>query len=516
MAKSFNEWKNKTLGVKIDLDNQSYDCVDVPKSWAEYLTGKPWQQSFCWGNAKDLYNNCPTTYWTKLPKGNKPEIGDVFVMNGQTGGGYGHTGVIMAIDGGNMTVMHQNTFTQQAVFTGVYSWNSSLITGFLRPKVAFTIGDQPTAGYTRTVGAGGVNYRTEPTRNGTVIKLFPQGETLDFKGYVRGEIVENNNTWFVGRYSGGYAWSGGFTDTGTHDLTNLTPTAVTISPTQRQVGPDVMNYRKEPQVAVDNVIRTFNPGEILTFDGWTKGQTVDGNNIWFRGAVTGGYIWSGGMVDSATHDLPEITSEVVVSPPPPVKPPTPAYSFQKDLACVTEVIPAGLGSFEYGRFPAKPTKIVIHDFGTPSKDTITSTINTFKNPDSISAHFVVSGNRIVQMVSLKDRAYHAGPNGNDFVGIESDPVQDEATVASVKLLIKALQLYYGFTQELVKHSSIMPTLCGDDINLTDYKTAQDVKPPEPTPTPTPPPTTPPTSSTLLNWVENLIKSIANWLGSWKR
>lgn len=516
MAKTLDEWKSQTIGTKIDLDNQSYDCVDVSKSWAQYVVGKPWQQSLCWGNAKDLYANCPTTYWSKIPRGNKPELGDIFVMGAQTGGGYGHTGVVIGIDGNNMIVAQQNTFTQQAVYTGIFSWNSTLITGFLRPKVPFTA-SAPVTGYSRTVGAGGVNYRKEPTRNGELIKLFPQGEVLDFKGYVRGETVDNNNIWFVGRYSGGYAWSGGFTDTGTHDLTNMTVTAPVLAPNQRQVGNDAMNYRKEPKVAPDNVIRVFNPGEVLTFDGWTKGQAVDGNNIWFRGALTQGWIWSGGMVDSSTHDLPELKPEVVVVPPTPAPP---KYTFVKDLGCVTEVIPAGIGNFEYGRFPEKPRKTVVHDFGTPNVDTVSSTVATFMNgKNEVASHFVVSGKRIIQMVSLKDRAYHAGPNGNDFVGIESDPVQDPETVASTKLLIKSLALYYGYNPELVKHNTIMATLCGDNIDLKDYNSVYETTPPpvvEPPTTIPPVVTPPPPSSTLLNWVEGLIKKISNWLSGWKR
>lgn len=318
MGKSLATWETNTLNQHIDLDNQSYDCVDVPKSWAEYLTGKPWQQSLCWGNAKDIYGNCPDTYWTHLPKGNVPQPGDIFVMNGTIGGGFGHTGVVVSVDGGNMTVYQQNTFTQQAVYTGVYGWNSSYITGFLRSKIAF---DVATAlqGWQRTVGEGGVNYRKAASRNGELIELFAQGDVADFGGFVHGENVDGNDVWFVGRYTGGYAWSGGFTDPTTHDLADLTPATTAIGANQRKIAGDVMNYRKAPQVAPDNVIRTYNPGEILTFVGWQHGQSVDGNDVWFKGD-TGGFMWSGGLVDSSTHDIPEITSTPT---PQPVPDPTP-------------------------------------------------------------------------------------------------------------------------------------------------------------------------------------------------
>ena len=35
--KSLQTWKNKVLtgSYKVDLDNQSYDCVDVSKDWIQ-------------------------------------------------------------------------------------------------------------------------------------------------------------------------------------------------------------------------------------------------------------------------------------------------------------------------------------------------------------------------------------------------------------------------------------------------------------------------------------------------
>ncbi len=488
MAKSLQEWNPLGKGP-IDLDNQSYDCVDIPKSWAEYLTGKSWQTSFCWGNAKDLYNNCPTTYWDKIPRGSQePKPGDVVVMSGAIGGGYGHTGVVIEVIGGNIKIVQQNTFTQQAPYTGVYDKNASYIIGYLRSKVAFTVGIAAAlAGYQRITNDV-VNYRNAANRGAgnLVTASLPDGklkagDTYDFKGFVRGEAVDGNNIWFVGMYSGGYAWSGGFTDTSTHDLADLTP--ATVAGNQRQIGSDAMNYRRTALVAPDNVIRVISAGETLTLKGYVEGMVVDGINTWFVYEQDGttGYVWAGGFKDSGTHDLPNLTPSAPSTPvtptpttpapvdPTPTAPSTPAaYSFTKDVDCVTEVIPAGLGSFEYGNFPAVPLKAVIHDFGTAGRDTIGSTINTFKLKDNISAHFVVSGKRIVQMVSIHNRAYHAGPNGNNFIGIETDPVQDADTIASVRTLLGQLEAKIGQNLPLIKHSSIMATLCGDDVTLGNY------------------------------------------------
>jgi surface antigen len=485
MAKSVAAWN--PLGKKIDLDNQSYDCVDVAKSWAEYLYDKSWKTSLSWGNAKDIWFNVSAAYWDKFPRGNEPKVGDIVCMSGAVGGGYGHIGVVIEVFGNNIKILQQNTFTQQAVYTGIFDKNASYIQGYLRAKVPFTIGNEAVLAGNQRVTHDVVNYRQAPNRSAALLITgtitdgkLKANETYDFKGFVKGEAVDGNEIWFVGQYSSGYAWSGGFTDIGTHDLADLTP-AKTIAGNQRQIGSDAMNYRRAALVAPDNVIRVLSAGTMLTLKGYVEGMLVDDNNKWFVYEVDGtiGFIWSGGFADSGTHDLPNLTP---VTPTPPVITPTPpvvvppvvtppvtgSYTFTKDLACVTEVIPAGEGSFEYGNFPALPEKIVLHDFGTEGRDTVGSTINTFKLKNNISAHFVVSGDRIVQMVSLKDRAYHAGPNGNNFVGIESDPAQDDKTVASVRLVLQGLAAYYGTVQPIVKHSSIMATKCGDDVDLADY------------------------------------------------
>lgn len=491
--KSLQEWMGQVFGHTIDLDNQSYDCVDVSKSWAEYLTGKGWQTSLSWGNAKDLYNNTGSTYWEHLPNGNAAKPGDIVVMSGAIGGGYGHTGVVVEVSGNNIVIYQQNTFTQQPVYKGTYGMYQSFITGYLRPKTAFSVGAAPAAlgGNQRSVGSGGVNYRTEANRNAQVKQLFAEGEVLDFKGYIHGEAVDGNDIWFVGQYTGGYAWSGGFTDSGVHDLPNLTPTAA-LQGNQRQVGVDALNYRRTAQVAPDNVIRTFAPGEILDFDGWIEGQEVDGNNVWFRGKYTGGFAWSGGFSDTGKHDLAQLTVPTV---PVPVDNPVP-YTFKADLGVVTKVVPANSTNFEHGNFPSSPDAVVIHDFGTPGRDTLQSSLNQFALPNTTAPHFTVSGNQIIQNVSLSDRAYHAGPKGNDKVGIETDPVQDAATIDSVQRLLKALDLFYGKRLTRHRHSEYMATLCGDNVNLErDYSVAvmyPDTPAPTPTPTPVPTPTPTPT------------------------
>lgn len=315
MAKSLEAWKKQVFNTTIDLDNQSYDCVDVSKSWIVYLTDVAWQTSAGWGNAKDIYSFWSSTYLEKVPRGNAPKLGDIVVMNGTVGGGYGHTGVVVGIDGDNITLYQQNTFTQQPVYTGVYNAYVSYITGFLRPRVAFNIGTAPLEKYQR-VASYAAKYRDAPNSGGILLQTFVGGDTYDFKGYVHGESVDGNDIWFVGRHTGGYAWSGAFDDKDVHDLEDLT--VVELEDYQRQVGNSVINYRSAPEIMPDNVIKTFQPAEILDFDAWTHGAMVDGSDIWFRGKYTQGWSHSGGFTDQSTDGLTEIN--LVVTPVPVVYP----------------------------------------------------------------------------------------------------------------------------------------------------------------------------------------------------
>lgn len=333
-----------------------------------------------------------------------------------------------------------------------------------------------------------VNYRSAPNTSADIIQKFEADTILDFKGYVtNGEAVESNSVWFVGKYTNGYAWSGGFTNSSTAGLANLTPAA---PPTKQVPAPSIAsdqrvtvataNYRKAPNTSAD-IIQEFPADSILDFKGYvTNGERVQDNSVWFVGKYSGGYVWSGNLVNKSTEGLANLTPTTPVTPPkPPVYTPpvvaTPAYTFKADLACVTEVIPAGEGNFEYGNFPGKDsTGAVIHDYGTHGQDTYESAVAHFKqgNRDKpSSAHILVSWDHITQMVSFKDRAYGSGPDGNGFFQIEVDPEvfygteKGEKVKANLRLVIKELYAYCGHKLTLMEHNQIMPTQCGDEIDL---------------------------------------------------
>lgn len=315
MAKSIVTWKSQVIGKKIDMDNQSFDCVDIPKSWAEYLYDKPWTQSLSWGNAKDIWFNVSGSYWDRIARGSgSPAIGDIVCMGSGTGGGYGHVAVVIAVTGNTITVVQQDTFSQVAAYTGIYDANASFIQGYLRPKVAFSNGIQAEKlqPYQRKV-ASVVNYRQGAGKSFPVLTTdtnqsgqWEVGDVLDMKGFVHGEKVEDNDIWFVGMYSGGYMWSGAFEDKGTHDLSDITPAK--LKSTQRQIGGDALNWRLLAEIKPENVIKVIEAGKVLDITGYIKGFLVDGNNVWFqyREGNKVGYLWSGGFKDASTHDLSEV------------------------------------------------------------------------------------------------------------------------------------------------------------------------------------------------------------------
>lgn len=320
--------------------------------------------------------------------------------------------------------------TYRATYIG---WSLDL-SGFAIAKLIADV--QPSLqGYQRVVGNTKVAYRKTASRSGELIYWLDAGATVDFKGYVTGESVDGNNIWFVGRYTGGYTWSGAYTDTGTHDLPNL----------------------------------------------------------------------------SAPPDTPTVPT----SPAQPEVPDTP-YTFTKAFDFVTNVIPAAQGNFAYKDIPPSPEGIVIHDFGTAGVDTYQSAVNQFtKKGSEVSIHFLFSQNKIVQMVDLADRAYHA-KTGNSNWGFEIDPAykNDPVQIANVRKTIAALQNLKQKKLTLHKHPEYVQTKCGDDVDLPAYEV------------PFPPETAPPSSSRddeqdakiagIIGLIETIGKSISDFLAKYKK
>lgn len=135
----FNEWLsrlnlNSAAARHIDDDaDGSYDCVDIPEDWCQYLwPSVPINHILGYGNAKDLYANASSQYFEKLPPNITAQAGDIPVWGATPTNAYGHIAVTIHDDGTNLTVVEQNTYTQEAA-TIAHRSHTNII-GFLRPK----------------------------------------------------------------------------------------------------------------------------------------------------------------------------------------------------------------------------------------------------------------------------------------------------------------------------------------------------------------------------------------------
>lgn len=127
----------------------------------------------------------------------------------------------------------------------------------------------------QVINSSGVNGRSAPNTDASVIKGYEKGDILDFKGYVVGQdpYGNGNTIWFVGAYSDTYWYSGAFSDSSTNGLTNLTPaiptepaTPTPSDPVPAQPSPvDDLSYhvvvnKKYPNTPVD-----YSPPDLTAF-----------------------------------------------------------------------------------------------------------------------------------------------------------------------------------------------------------------------------------------------------------
>lgn len=324
---------------------------------------------------------------------------------------------------------------------------------------------------------------------------------------------KNQRPWYV--YLGWTMVSGG----DRIDLTNVAP----LAPNERQVIADGQPANGRSGPSRDNaIVQELASGDVGTFKGYARGQDPygTGNPVWFVGAFAGNYFWSGAFTDAGTHDLADLTVAAPVEPPvvdPPVvgNPDNPdtglPYVFDADFDFVTEVIPANRTNWQPGDFPARPEAAVLHQWGDPDATSYGSVINTARNPQpagrEMAPHFVVDDGHTTQMVSLNDRAYHAGRGGNDYVGIECDPHMRPATIARVRQLLEGLRDRNGNVPLVnVLHRNVpgAATSCGTYIEPHLDELVIEPKAPVVDPPVVDPPIVTPPSSSLPTWAKLLI------------
>jgi hypothetical protein len=171
----------------------------------------------------------------------------------------------------------------------------------------------PPAGNQRTVGPNSANGRGDPSTTGPVVATLEPNTVHTFVGWITGEDVGGNTVWFKGDPY--FYWSGGFTDTGTHDLTDLNQTdpPPPEGTPHRIVGVNPSNIRDLPYTT-SPAIGSADGGTRVDLSGFTHGESIDGNDVWFERVADRDWMWSGGFTDASTTGLTEVPTPTPPDP----------------------------------------------------------------------------------------------------------------------------------------------------------------------------------------------------------
>jgi hypothetical protein len=122
-------------------------------------------------------------------------------------------------------------------------------------------------------------------------------------------------------------------------------------------------------------------------------------------------------------------------------------------------------NFQPGRTAALKY-ILIHHWDNPAKKpSVQGVINHFKDPGiEVAAHYVVTGDRIIQMVKESDTAWHARQANPYTIGIEVDPNTPGNTYATVARLVREIRQRNG-DLPLRRHSDFNQTDCPGELDL---------------------------------------------------
>jgi hypothetical protein len=372
----------------------------------------------------------------------------------------------------------------------------------------------------RLAGPLGVKGRREPrVVEGNEFRLVPPGGKEVFDRWRNGEVISGIGLWYGD--GDGWYWAGGFetqTPAGLRDdnpgPAPVQPAGEVTQPWQRITGSSGAQRRSLPDKNAAAIGERFGGDTRLDFRGYVRRTDPygDGNNVWFVGKYgEPTYFWSGSFTLPGTDGLADLTAELFPAPAPdapaPVEPLP--YAFALDFPVLNglqvEYQPAHLTNVDVGNFPAKPSTAVCHWWNSPDVNPrIAGVIAEFQRKEAYkSAHFLVDWDRIVQMVSLADRAYHAGKGGNDWVGIEISPFATEkvggqytarakAIQANVRALLAALRDRKGYKFALTLHKNVpgAATSCSE-LDLSTFEVEPPVVVPLPPTVPLPPVVVPP-------------------------
>lgn len=373
-----------------------------------------------------------------------------------------------------------------------------------------------------------VKRRLQPTtQSAEAGDPLPAGEVGNFVGWIRGELVNGNNVWFKG-ISGHWFWSGGFTDTGTHDLLDLNPKPWAGS--SRTVRADVAaaNVRALPNLSAE-VTAILNAGQKVTAQGFARGVMVAQSGVstdtWYK--LDSGWAWAGSFTDSTTAGLEPL------DPPaePKVLDPSQWTGKTPDVE-----IAEWIGSPNFNRYPANPKKTQFTEHwmdgtldGTDSHFQKPGTITEEGRGTGVAANFGVGQTEVHQYIKL-DHYQHADGNresNTTSVSIEHEggptiPITDDVYRLSALLHAQVMKtdnwdggerLAVGVN--VFPHSARVATACPGTLDLERLCSMTNAildswepqPKPDPIPVPTPDPL-PPVEEKVPLWFASFITIMA--------
>lgn len=424
--------------------NHGFDqCVALFNEYNELVVGAPFPPV---ASAYQLWTDFASLgiarHYTKQMEA---RVGDVFIAKGGIYDGvHGHVGIVTGVTETTITTMEQNAGTWR--YVGRYTRGMANIYGFLRPNNNPAGASEPLGPQQRRTGSEPVNRRSAPSLSGAIKEpQLAANSAGNFKGYVWGEEVGGDAIWFVGT-SGDYFWRGGFVDKSTDHLDDLTPKTTptpSLKPTQRKTKAAGVIMRQQPTTKSAQV--GSQPGNVVCdLKAWTRGETIEGNNVWFVGAYSGAFIWSGGFTSTSTVGLSEVANapQTPETPSPaPTTPSTPqkasdaflrAFYGDKlwdisgsegsallapatpqgpELPLPSGIIetfqPAHTNGYSIGRHEGqKPSHFVIHHAATTSLSGAVKTLSGASGEPTAS--YVVDGSRVVGMVAEENSPWTNG------------------------------------------------------------------------------------------------------------
>lgn len=118
--------------------------------------------------------------------------------------------------------------------------------------------------------------------------------------------------------------------------TNPNPAPPPLAANQRKTAGEPVNRRLEPNTQKPPIDPQLAANTVGDFDGWVRGETVAGNNVWFRGAHSGNWFWSGGFTSQSTDGLTDLNPKPQPAPTNPAERTVGANSARKRSAATTD------------------------------------------------------------------------------------------------------------------------------------------------------------------------------------